>query len=50
VLAALLTDDMAASVVQAVERGRADVAAGRTLPHEPVAADLHKKGLLGAAE
>ena len=37
-------------VVQAVERGRADVAAGRTIPHEEVAAELRKKWLLGAAE
>lgn len=37
-------------VVQAVERGRADVTAGRTIPHEQVAAELRKKWLLGAAE
>jgi predicted transcriptional regulator len=37
-------------VVQAVERGRADVAAGRTIPHAQVAAELRKKWLLGAAE
>jgi predicted transcriptional regulator len=37
-------------VVQAVERGRADVAAGRTTPHEQVAAELRKKWLLGTAE
>ena len=37
-------------VVQAVEQGRADVAAGRTIPHEQVAAELRKKWLLGAAE
>jgi len=37
-------------VVQAVARGRADVAAGRTIPHEQVAAELRKKWLLGAAE
>jgi len=37
-------------VVQAVECGRADVAAGRTIPHEQVAAELRKKWLLGAAE
>lgn len=37
-------------VVQAVERGRVDVAAGQTIPHEQVAAELRKKWLLGAAE
>ena len=37
-------------VVQAVERGRADVAAGQTIPHAQVAAELRKKWLLGAAE
>jgi predicted transcriptional regulator len=37
-------------VVQAVERGRADVAAGQTIPHEQVAAELRKKWLLGATE
>ena len=36
-------------VVQAVERGRADIAAGRTMSHEQVAAALRKKWLLGAA-
>ena len=37
-------------VVQAVERGRADVAAGRTMSHEQEAEALRKKWLLGAAE
>jgi hypothetical protein len=37
-------------VVQAVERGRADVAASRTISHEQVAAELRKKWLLGGAE
>ncbi len=36
-------------VVQAVARGDADVAAGRTVPHEQVDADLRRKWLLGAA-
>ena len=35
-------------VVQAVARGDADVAAGRTLSHEQVNADLRRKWLLGA--
>ena len=34
-------------VVQAVERGLADVAAGRTIPHEKVAEELRKKWQLG---
>lgn len=36
-------------VLQAIERGRADVAAGRTIPHEEVERELRKKWLLGAA-
>ncbi|GMV95151.1 MAG: hypothetical protein AMXMBFR82_49290 [Candidatus Hydrogenedentota bacterium] len=32
-------------VVQAVERGQADVAAGRTIPHEEVEERLRKKWL-----
>ena len=36
-------------VVQAVARGDADVAAGRTVSHEQVDADLRRKWLLGAA-
>ena len=35
------------SVVQAVARGDADVAAGRTVSHEQVAAELRRKWLLG---
>ncbi|MCH7876022.1 MAG: hypothetical protein IH965_12070 [Gemmatimonadetes bacterium] len=37
-------------VVQEIERGLADVEAGRTVPHEKVAAELRKKWLLGASE
>ncbi len=37
-------------VVQEIERGLADVEAGRTIPHEEVAAKLRKKWLLGASE
>ncbi len=36
-------------VVQAVARGDADVAAGRTASHEQVDADLRRKWLLGSA-
>jgi len=36
-------------VVQEVERGRADVAAGRVIPHAQVADELRRKWLLGAA-
>jgi predicted transcriptional regulator len=36
-------------VLQSVERGRADVAAGRTVSHEEVERELRKKWLLGAA-
>ena len=35
-------------VVQAVERGRADVEAGRTLTHEQVERELREKWVLGA--
>ena len=35
-------------VVQAVARGDADVAAGRTVSHEQANADLRRKWLLGA--
>jgi predicted transcriptional regulator len=35
-------------VAQAVARGDADVAGGRTVPHEQVDADLRRKWLLGA--
>ena len=37
-------------VLLAIERGQADVAAGRTLPHEQVEEELRKKWLLGAGE
>ncbi len=37
-------------VVQEIERGLADVEAGRTVPHEEVAAKLRKKWLFGASE
>ena len=36
-------------VVQAVNRGLSDGEAGRTIPHEQVAADLRRKWLLGSA-
>ena len=36
-------------VVQAVERGVSDNAAGRVIPHEQVAADLRRKWTLGNA-
>jgi len=36
-------------VVRAVESGLADVAAGRTLPHQQVAEELRKKWQLGDA-
>jgi predicted transcriptional regulator len=36
-------------ILQEVERGRADVQAGRLLPHEQVADELRRKWLLGAA-
>lgn len=36
-------------VLQEVERGRADAAAGRLIPHEQVADELRRKWLLGAA-
>ncbi|MND08893.1 hypothetical protein D3C83_318340 [compost metagenome] len=34
-------------VVQAVERGDADIKAGRTVPHERVVSELRQKWLLG---
>jgi len=37
-------------VVQAVERGDADIRAGRTIPHERVVAELRRKWLLGHAQ
>ena len=37
-------------VVQAVEQGRADVVAGRTIAHDQVAAELRKKWRFSAAE
>ena len=36
-------------VLQEVERGRADIAAGRVIPHAQVADELRRKWLLGAA-
>jgi predicted transcriptional regulator len=36
-------------VLQSVERGRADVAAGGTVSHEEVEREVRKKWLLGAA-
>ena len=36
-------------VLQSIERGRADVEAGRTIPHDEVERELRKKWLLGAA-
>jgi predicted transcriptional regulator len=36
-------------VLQEVERGRADAAAGRLISHEQVADELRRKWLLGAA-
>ncbi len=36
-------------VVQAVERGQADVAEGRTIPHEQVEEELRRKWVLGSA-
>ena len=35
-------------VLQTVERGRADVAAGRTITHEQVDRELREKWVLGA--
>jgi len=37
-------------VVQALEEGQADEAAGRVIPHEQVAAELRRKWLLGHAK
>jgi hypothetical protein len=37
-------------VLQEVEQGRADVTAGRTVPHAEVADALRRKWLLGAAK
>jgi len=37
-------------VLRAIERGQADVTAGRTIPHEQVEEELRKKWLLGAGE
>jgi len=36
-------------VMQQIDRGLADVEAGRTIPHEEVAKDLRRKWALGAA-
>jgi len=37
-------------VLQEVEQGRADIAAGRTVPHAQAADELRRKWLLGAAQ
>jgi predicted transcriptional regulator len=37
-------------VIQSVERGMADAAAGRTIPHEQVAAELRRKWLTTTAQ
>lgn len=37
-------------VLQEVERGRADIAAGRTISHAEVADELRRKWLLGAGK
>lgn len=37
-------------VMEKIERGLADVAAGRTIPHEEVEAEMRRKWLLGNAE
>ena len=37
-------------VVQAVERGRADVAAGKVISHSQVAEELRRKWSLGSTE
>ena len=37
-------------VLQAIEQGQADVAAGQTIPHEKVAEELRRKWLPGSAE
>jgi predicted transcriptional regulator len=36
-------------VMQSIRRGEADAAAGRTVPHEQVEAELRRKWLLGNA-
>ena len=36
-------------VLQAIDRGLADVEAGRTLPHEQVAEEMRRKRVFGAA-
>jgi len=37
-------------VLRAIERGQADVAAGRTLSHEDVEEELRRRWLLGTGE
>ena len=37
-------------VLQAIDRGLADVDAGRTIPHEQVAEEMRRKWVLGVAE
>jgi predicted transcriptional regulator len=36
-------------VLQAIDRGLADAEAGRTITHEQVEAEMHRKWVLGAA-
>jgi hypothetical protein len=36
-------------VIQQIDRGLADIEAGRTIPHEEVAAELRRRWLLGTA-
>ena len=36
-------------VLQAIDRGLADVEAGRTVPHEQVAEEMRRKWVFGAA-
>ena len=37
-------------VIEAVNRGQGDVAAGRTIPHEQVVEELRKKWVVGSAK
>ncbi|MEX2531600.1 MAG: hypothetical protein WD960_12585 [Gemmatimonadota bacterium] len=37
-------------VIQQIDRGLADIEAGRTISHEEVARELRRKWVLGAAE
>ncbi len=36
-------------VIQSIDRGLADIEAGKTIPHEEVAEQLRRKWVLGAA-